>query len=284
MKRKVLLAASLFSAFTYATSADDRPMQSTGSSGLKSGHVTVQAVVLKSFAADDEGARFRAYLVNWKGAPVIVSDVLGTTDKKEGDTISFMVQRLHLPRGTNTIATLQFMIVDTGELTKSRAEFARKNLSAEEELSDAKSEEERFDALGSAAKEMFNSGKYSEAKRYAEELASMATRYRGDWNYGNAIQDANVVLGRLAVRDGDIAAARAFLIEAGKSPGSPQMNSFGPNLSLANDLLQAGEKDAVIDYLNACKHFWKMDFGKLDDWIALVRAGRLPDFGANLIY
>jgi len=55
-----------------------------------------------------------------------------------------------------------------------------------------------------------------------------------------------MVLGRLALRDGNIAAAKAFLLEAGKSTGSPQMNSFGPNLSLAKDLLQKGEKEVVI--------------------------------------
>ena len=138
--------------------------------------------------------------------------------------------------------------------------------------------------MGPAAKAAFDKGNYSAARTYAEELATLTPKYKGDWNYGNAIQDSNVVLGRLALRDGDVAAAKAFLLEAGKSTGSPQMNSFGPNLSLANALLQKGEKDVVIEYLNACKKFWEMDRGRLDDWIALVKAGKTPDFGANLLY
>ena len=167
---------------------------------------------------------------------------------------------------------------------KDMAKPVRHGHDPETELNNAKSEQNRFYALGPAAKAAFDKGNYSAARTYAEELATLTPKYKGDWNYGNAIQDSNVVLGRLALRDGDIAAAKAFLLEAGKSTGSPQMNSFGPNLSLANDLLQKGEKDVVIEHLKACKKFWEMDRGRLDDWIALVKAGRTPDFGANLLY
>jgi hypothetical protein len=62
------------------------------------------------------------------------------------------------------------------------------------------------------------------------------------------------------------------------------MNSFGPNVSLAKDLLEKGEKEIVIEYLTLCKSFWEMHRGRLDDWIALAQAGRVPDFGANLVY
>lgn len=151
-------------------------------------------------------------------------------------------------------------------------------------LEKAKTEEERFVHLGRAAKELFDEGKLDEARRCAEELSSITHKHTDSWNYGNAIQDANVVLGRIAVREGNLGAAKAHLSEAGKSPGSPQMNSFGPNVSLAKDLLEKGEKDAVIAYFEACKKFWEMDRGRLDDWIALARAGRMPDFGANLVY
>ncbi len=62
------------------------------------------------------------------------------------------------------------------------------------------------------------------------------------------------------------------------------MDSFGPNVSLAKDLLAKGETDAVVNYFTACKVFWKMEDGKLDDWIASARAGNTSDFGANLAY
>jgi hypothetical protein len=152
------------------------------------------------------------------------------------------------------------------------------------ELSVARTDEERFYALDDAAKESIVLGHSKEAEGYANELLALASQYRKNWNYGNAIQDGNIVLGRIAVREGRIADARHFLEEAGKSPGSPQMNSFGPNMSLAKDLLEAGEKGAVLSYFEACRKFWELHENRLDAWSADVKAGRTPDFGPNLVY
>ena len=63
-----------------------------------------------------------------------------------------------------------------------------------------------------------------------------------------------------------------------------QMNSFGPNMMLAKDLLEKGERDTVLQYFELCRKFWKMDWGKLNQWSKEVRMGQTPDFGANLIY
>jgi len=152
------------------------------------------------------------------------------------------------------------------------------------DLKTAKTEEKRFYALGAAAKESFVAGKIDEARNYTQELMTLLQKHKGDWNYGNAIQDANLVFGRIAVREGNIEAAKKYLIAAGKSPGSPQMDSFGPNMTLAKDLLEKGERDAVLEYFMLCRKFWKMDYGKLDKWMHEVMDGKNPDFGANLLY
>jgi hypothetical protein len=152
------------------------------------------------------------------------------------------------------------------------------------DLKITKTEEKRFYALDDAAKESFVADKLPEAGNYARELMVLAPGYQGNWNYGNAIQDANLVLGRIAVRTGRIKEAKGYLIAAGKSPGSPQMDSFGPNLTLAQDLLKKGERDTVLEYFMLCRRFWKMDYGKLDEWTREVMAGKTPDFGANLLY
>lgn len=138
--------------------------------------------------------------------------------------------------------------------------------------------------MDDAAKESFEVGKIEDARKYATELLALAQKFQGDWNYGNAIQDGNLVLGRIAARDGQIEEAKKYLLEAGKSPGSPQMNSFGPNMSLAKDLLEKGERDTVLQYFELCRKFWTMDYGKLDQWSREVKAGHIPDFGANLVY
>ena len=142
----------------------------------------------------------------------------------------------------------------------------------------------RFYALDDAAKQSFETGKIEDARKYATELLALAPNFQGNWNYGNAIQDGNLVLGRIAVREGRMEEAKKYLLEAGKSPGSPQMDSFGPNVSLAKDLLEKGERDTVLQYFELCRKFWTMDDGKLDEWSKAVKAGEVPDFGANLVY
>ena len=142
----------------------------------------------------------------------------------------------------------------------------------------------RFYALNDAAKESFAVGQIEDARKYATELLALAPKFQSNWNHGNAIQDGNLVLGRIAVREGQMEIAKHYLLAAGKSSGSPQMNSFGPNMSLAKDLLEKGERDVVLQYFDLSRNFWKMDYGKLNDWSQYVKAGKIPDFGANLLY
>jgi hypothetical protein len=137
--------------------------------------------------------------------------------------------------------------------------------------------------LNDAAKQSFVVGEIEPARAYAQQLLNLLPKFRGDWNYGNAVQDANLVLGRIALSEGHVDEAKRCLIAAGKSPGSPQMDSFGPNMSLAKDLLEKGERQVVLDYFELCRKFWKMDRGSLDEWARQVKAGAMPDFGANLV-
>jgi len=38
------------------------------------------------------------------------------------------------------------------------------------------------------------------------------------------------------LKEGKVEDAKHYLLEAGKTPGSPQLNSFGPDMSLAEEL------------------------------------------------
>ena len=155
---------------------------------------------------------------------------------------------------------------------------------AVDNLSKATTEEKRFYALDGAAKLGFEVGKVEDARKYAQELQTLLPKFKTDWNYGNAVQDSNLVLGRIALSEGRVEDAKRYLLEAGKSPGSPQMDTFGPNMSLAKDMLEKGEHDTVLRYFELCRQFWKMDRGRLDAWRDEVKAGRIPNFGANLLY
>jgi hypothetical protein len=143
---------------------------------------------------------------------------------------------------------------------------------------------ERFYRLVGLAKAAFDAGEMDKASAYGHELLDAAGRYATDWNYGNAIYFGNWVLGRIALQHGDAAQAGEYLLRAGATPGSPQLNSFGPNTKLAQELLEKGQTAVVLQYFGLCTKFWKMENGKLAAWAATVKGGGVPNFGANLLY
>ncbi len=135
--------------------------------------------------------------------------------------------------------------------------------------------------MGPLAKMALAAGKLKEAKIYAEK---MLADNPSDWNHGNNINTGNNILGIIALKAGDVDQARKYLEKAGNTSGSPQLNSFGPNMSLAKALLEKGEKDAVLKYFTQCAKFWKLGKNRLAKWTEEVKVGKIPNFGANLVY
>lgn len=144
--------------------------------------------------------------------------------------------------------------------------------------------DERFYQLDRVAKTALDAGQEGKAENYATELLRMAEERKGDWNYGNAVHHGNIVLGRIALRLGDVTGAKEHLAAAGKTPGSPQLDSFGPSMTLAKELLAKGEREAVLSYFENCAKFWEMGRDQLQSWTKTVKEGGIPDFGPNLRY
>ena len=95
--------------------------------------------------------------------------------------------------------------------------------------------------------------------RGAAQFASQMLKDNRDpkaWSYGNCIHEANQILGLAALQQGHVADAKRYLLAAGRTPGSPQLDSFGPNMVLAQQLLKLGEKEAVLQYLDLVARFW----------------------------
>ena len=80
------------------------------------------------------------------------------------------------------------------------------------------------------------------------------------------------------MRRGDTEAAKAHLLAAGETSGSPQLDSFGPDMELAKALLHAGEIESVIAYLRACSKFWQCGAAELAGWIAAIERGEKSGF------
>ena len=83
---------------------------------------------------------------------------------------------------------------------------------------------------------------------------------------------------------GDHDRAELELIHAGRTPGSPQLDSFGPNCQLASELLRAGRVHPVLEFLRLCDSFWDRECSQSATWSVEIRQGSVPDFGANLLY
>jgi hypothetical protein len=160
------------------------------------------------------------------------------------------------------------------------------------DLSVATNEVERFYALGSAARNRLRDGKVKESEALATELVRLAPKYKQDWNYGNAIADANQVLGQIALSKGDVMGAKKHLLASADSKGSPQLDSFGPSFVLARELAEKGERETVIAYLDSVARFWanpddrtepnsksiaSEHLKQLESWKEQLRAGKVPD-------
>lgn len=115
----------------------------------------------------------------------------------------------------------------------------------------------------------------------AGRLLETAQLYKSDWNYGNALHYGNLALARVALETGQVGQAKAYLLDAGRTPGSPQLGDYGSDMTLALQLLQIGEHDSVIEYLRLCKTFW-FNRGRdcLGPWEQEIRSGAIPDFGS----
>lgn len=153
---------------------------------------------------------------------------------------------------------------------------------------------DRFYDLSGRMSAAYKSEDDTLAASLASEYLEAATQFPCNWNYGNAVHDANVVLGLIALRKGRKAEAIVHLYAAGETPGSPQLDSFGPSLLLARELASVGEYKAASDYLKSIRRFWKAtdmsfiglvyprfaDPDPLATWIKELDRGRVPDFGA----
>ncbi|HBL47086.1 MAG TPA: RNA polymerase subunit sigma-24 [Planctomycetaceae bacterium] len=127
--------------------------------------------------------------------------------------------------------------------------------------------------LTSLAKAALGAGDTEKARQYAE---LMLNQVGSDWNSGNKVHYANITLGKIALAEGNMEAAKQYLIKAGKTKGSPQLNSFGPDFSLAKALLEKDQKEVVLEYLTLCGNFWALGKARLAEWSKAIKDNQIP--------
>ena len=106
-----------------------------------------------------------------------------------------------------------------------------------------------YHALPKLAIAAFDAGAYDKAESYARQLLAISAGLRSFQSPGIGVFYGNMIVGRVALRrDNNVTLARSSLLAAGGSTGAPTLDSFGPNMSLAKDLIEAGERDVVLQY------------------------------------
>ncbi len=111
-------------------------------------------------------------------------------------------------------------------------------------------QEEHFYHLIRMPAVAFESGKLDEAAARAQELLTAAENFKNNASYGNAVNSAHTVLGRVALRRGDTTKAIAHLNQSAIAATNPQTNLVEASLELARELVTSGEKPSVIAYLD----------------------------------
>ncbi len=126
----------------------------------------------------------------------------------------------------------------------------------------------------------FEAGEAAKAREYAE---AMLVDYPHERNLADHTHHGNLVLGRLALAEGEIGEAGDRLLAAANlESGSPVLGSFGPEMGLAKLLLERGEREIVLEYFRRCGRFWEHGQDKLAEWTRAVEAGETPDFGHSV--
>lgn len=140
--------------------------------------------------------------------------------------------------------------------------------------------DERFAAyvLADLARAQFDAGAMEKAAATAAALLESAAKYAEPGNSTGAIHWGNIVLGRIAMKEGKVEEAAKRLIAAGKTEKTPVLSSFGPDWQLAKELANSGESGVVLEYIELCRKFWEMGGRALDFWAGAIRAGGVPTF------
>ncbi|HLH30707.1 MAG TPA: hypothetical protein VKY31_05860, partial [Terriglobia bacterium] len=81
-----------------------------------------------------------------------------------------------------------------------------------------------------------------------------------------AVQRGNTILGRIALRSGDLESSKQYLLASAGQGAARDISVSGPTLILAKELLEHGERDAVVEYLEKCAGLWPRGQDALQLW------------------
>lgn len=128
---------------------------------------------------------------------------------------------------------------------------------------------------------------YDRTRAFATELILDFGDDPYEFGYEEAVHKGNIVLGRIALAENDIAKAKEHLLIAIKATLRSEFVWLSEiDLDLARELLAKGEKDAVVEYLRLClslrerdkeaEERYKSEISALKSWQEQIKTGKVP--------
>ena len=142
----------------------------------------------------------------------------------------------------------------------------------------------RYQALARYAWVPLDEGALDAATRAADELITEGQDPDSSLQRGDTLHHGYLIRGRVALRREDLAKARASLREAGRVPSSTMLETYGPNTTLAREMLDRGESAVVLQFLRECEGLWTGPRSQIARWVDQLSHGETPDLTSNLSY
>ncbi len=125
--------------------------------------------------------------------------------------------------------------------------------------------------------------KPEETETKARELLDLAARNQSAALYGDAVFEANLILGKAALRRGEKRTAAQYLLAAAGTPGSDWIRGGNIEMNLPRALIDWGERSVVAEFLDRMAPK-TVRSKELRDWAAEIRKGVNPDLRPTMGY
>ncbi len=198
------------------------------------------------------------------------------SDPDTADHLREIAAKIETRRDPTVIAYFRYFTLasQTGE---QRAATAREVLKAYgKELSKAREVPYRIQIIRNMAECAYISDQFAVATTCANELLKLSTKTTAEAG-PYAFYNGKIMLGRIALHAGNIQKAEAYLHEATNPPVKAKQVAI--TMSLARELLERGEQQVVLDFLEEIRSQWSKGDFIIDLWIKQIKQGKTPDLG-----
>ena len=149
-------------------------------------------------------------------------------------------------------------------------------------------DDKRRELLTTLSKTAYRLDKFDRAKQLATELILDFGKSVYESSYEKATHTGNIVLGLVALRQGDPAKAKEYLLIAIHAPLRDERAYLNKiDTELAKELYAKGEKNAVAEYLKLCENLgnlknypntFESEIKALKLWQEQIKEGKMPSF------